>query len=395
MLFVARRYLFSPKSHSVVNIICCVSVVSLLMPVAAVIVLLSVFNGFSQLIGDVDHAVEGDLTVEVRSGHLFERSQIDVAAIEGLEGVEGLSFATEQMVMLRSGERSSVARLRGVDEEYASVVAIEDHVVAGEFDLSREEGYGVVVSGSLMGELKARALDEQIEILALKTGAMQSLIPVWQYASESASVGGVVQLDEESGSMAYGSQELVEELVGRGGIASRLMIKVANDRHLESTQRAIQQILGDDFSVKNRAQMNPTTYNIVRYEKLGVGLICGLVMVLASFSLLGALTMLIIEKRDDVATLRAMGASAGDVRRIFLLEGGIISLCAVVLGVALGCGVTLVQQYIGIVELPSQSMVVNYYPVELMTSDVAWVVSVALLIAVSISWLTVKGVKFR
>ncbi len=397
MLLIARRYLLSPKSHSVVNVICCVSLISLLLPVAAVIVLLSVFNGFGEMIDEMSYAVESSLTVEPRQGRLFERDEIDTIALRGCDGVADFSFVAEELVLLKHGSQSGVVTLRGVDRSYVDVVDIEQNIRIGEFVTPPQDE--IVVGSVMASNLGIRSLESSmIEILSLKTNALQSLIPMWQYEVDSAQLTGIVLLDQESDErLAYTSQQLMDRMMGGSEVATRLMIEVEpkyrSSSSIQGVQRRVESIIGEEYSVKRREEMNPATYDIVRYEKLGIMLICTMVMMLASFSLLGALAMLIIEKRGDIATLRAMGCSMQDVKRIFIIEGGLISGVAIILGVIIGVGVTLAQQYIGFIELPSQSMAISYYPVKLIWGDVAAVVTAAVAISELITLLVVNNIR--
>ncbi|MFI3248648.1 MAG: FtsX-like permease family protein [Rikenellaceae bacterium] len=377
-----------------VNIIAGVSLVSLLLPVAAVIVLLSIFNGFSAMIGDMDSAIEGDITIQPTEGKLFTQSQIDKAAIESVAGVESISFSTEQTLLIEHKGQGTVLTLKGVDQNYASTIPIEEYVDAGKFQVELGDLERMVVGNAVASKLGIRSLsDITIDIYSLKTSPLQGMVPMGAYNAERAKLSGVVMLDiatEER--YAYASQRLVNRLLNVEDRASKLSIKVAEGADIEQVKGQIKDIVGGDYRVENRQELNPTIYQIIRYEKLGVMIICSLVIILASFSLLGALTMLIIEKRDEVATLRVMGVTHSDIRKIFLMEGGLISYVAISLGVVLGVAVTLAQEYLGIVELPSSSLVMQYYPVDLRFWDVVGVVAISGAISLVLSHLTVNGV---
>lgn len=394
LLLIARRYLLSHKSHSVVNIIAGVSLVSLLIPVAAVIVLLSIFNGFSSMISQMDSAVDGDLTIQLTKGKFFDKSDLDSEAIKKIDGVESISFSTEQTLLLQYNKQGTVLTLKGVDENYISTIPIEDYIDIGKFQVELGDLERIVVGNAAASKMGIRSLsDVTIDIYALKTGPLQSIIPMGSYNVGKAKLAGVYMLDlvtEER--YAYASQRVVNKLLEIDNGASKLSIKIAQNRDIELIKREIAKIVGEKFKVESRQELNPAIYQIIRYEKLGVMLICSLVIILASFSLLGALTMLIIEKRGDITTLRAMGTTHDDIRKIYLMEGGLISFSAIFLGVILGVSITLAQQYIGIVELPSSSMVLQYYPVDLKLWDVVSVVAISGVISLTLSYLTINRV---
>lgn len=391
MLLIARRYLLSAKSHSVVNLIAGVSLVALLVPVAAVIILLSVFNGFGQMVEDLSGAVDGDLTVRLAEGRLFEMS--DLEAVRGVEGVEAMSFITDQTMLLEHEGQSSVVTMRGVDGEYRAVVPIEEFMSVGAFDLDDR----IVMGNSLASNLGIRVVkSSEVTIYAMRRGLLQSFVPMSGYTTKRLDMAGVLWLDQESEQRyAFTSQEGVNELIGRGDVATRVAVKVAEGEDIASVSRRIKGVMGDRFRVESLAELNPTIYHIVEYEKRGIMLICTFVMLLASFTLIGALAMLIIEKRGDVMTLRAMGMTHGAVRRLFMMEGLLITIVATAMGVVVGVAVTLAQQHFGFVELPSTSMLVNAYPVELQWGDVVQTVVVAISISAILCWLVVRNMLIR
>ncbi len=384
MLLIARRYLLSAKSHSVVNIIAWVSLVSLLLPVAAVVVLLSIFNGFGAMVGSVEESVEGDLTIRVREGRRFDISEIDRAAVESIEGVEALSFQSEQMALLSNDGVNSLVTLRGVDEGYQDVVALGDRVYAGEFESDGKINIGL----SMAVKLGVRSLlRDSIDVISLNTSRLQSLLGVGRMSSSRLPIASIVALDADyEEQYGYTSIEEVNSLAGVEGVATRLSLRVDPEANIERTREAVEAVVGDRFKVELRSELNPTMYHIIRYEKMGVLLISSFVMLLASFSLIGALTMLIIEKSGDVETLRAMGMTRRAIRQIFFVEGVLISSVAIVGGVVLGSLTTLVQQHWGVIVLPSSSMEALAYPVELQCGDIVEVVAIALAMTLAISW---------
>ncbi|MFI3259815.1 MAG: FtsX-like permease family protein [Rikenellaceae bacterium] len=390
MFLIARRYLLSPKSHSVVNIIAGVSLLSLLTPVAAVIILLSVFNGFGAMIGEAEQMVDGDLTLSLSSGRLFEMADLDLSSVEG---VEAMSFSTQQTVLLEHRGESQLVELRGVDEHYDEVVAVWESIFVGAFDVGDDgEEASIVLAESMAAKLGARRVGESlIEVISPKMGALQSVVSMGGVASQQARLSGIYSVDYQSEqSYAYASQRVVNQLLGRDGVATRLSVRLADRADERRVRAQIEAIVGDRFRVENRSELNPAIHQVLRYEKMGVLLICSFVMALACFSLVGAMSMLMLEKRADVETLRAMGASNGLIRRIFLYEGVLIGGVAIVMGVVLGVVVTLIQQWFGVITLPTSALMTIPYPVELRVGDIVAVVLIAGVIALSLSSLVVN-----
>lgn len=394
MLLIARRYLLSTKSHSVVNIIAWVSLVSLLLPVAAVVVLLSIFNGLGSMVSGVESYVEGDLTLRLRDGRHFAVEEIDAAKLRGLDGVEGVSFVSDQLALLSYGGTNSVVTLRGVDDSYGDVVAIEDRLYAGTFTTGDADHPRIILGHTMAAKLGSRSVDRSVvELISLRSNKLQSAMGLSSESRTSSTLSGILTLDPEyEERYAYTSLESANALIGREGYATRLSIKVAPRHSVERLRKDIEGVVGDSFRVESRSELNPTLHQIIRYEKFGVMLISSLVMLLASFSLIGAVTMLIIEKSDDITTLRSMGMSRRRVEMLFFEEGALISCCAIVAGVVLGSAVTLAQQQWGFVELPSSTMTALSYPVELRATDVASVVAMSLAITLPISWIVSRRV---
>lgn len=383
MLFIARRYLLSKKSHSVVNIIAVVSLFSLMLPVAAVIILLSIFNGFGAMVSTMDHAMEGDLTLSLKEGKLFEASELDSAELRRIKGVEALSYTTEAMLLAEYGGQNRLLSFRGVESDYCATLPIEDHVYVGRFETQLGDLDRVVIGNSVATSLGIRSLSNiDITLYALKTGRLQSYIPMGRHETRSLRLSGVVLLDESSEERyGYSSRRAINELLGREDALSRVIFKVREGADIERVKATIKSLVGDRFKVETRLELNPALYQIIHSERMGIMMICLLVMILASFSLLGALAMLIIEKRGEMETLRSMGATRSDVRRIFVIEGVLLSSVAIGLGAVLGVVLTLVQAHYGIIEMPMASAITSIYPVDLEWLDVVYVVAMAMIIS--------------
>ncbi len=392
MLLFVKRYLFAKKSHSVVNVITALSLVSISLPVAAVIILLSVFNGFGELVRLTNRVVDADVTVVRSRGNLFDRDAIDTQALLLISGVEALSFASEQTMLLENEGRQGVVTLRGVDSAFLSVVPLDESIVKGQYQVALGELDRIILGRSMAFSLGAHNIvDRFVELYALKESGFSSLLPMSNYTQRRIKISGLYSADMQSEERyALTSLRAVEQLTSSQGKATQLLISLSDGADEKSTIEAIAKQLGDELEVKSRYDLNPMLYDIIEYEKWGVLFISLLIMLLASFTLIGALSMLIIEKQDDISTLRAMGGSWPFIRQIFFGEGVLISSVGVALGVVVGCCLTLLQKTYGMVRLPAQTFLSDKYPVELLASDVIIVVVLSLLISVALSYVVVK-----
>lgn len=372
----ARRYLFSAESRSVVNLIAGLSVVAVAMPVAAMIILLSVFNGFEGLVRSTWSAFDAQLTVVPREGSTFAVDRIDTAALTRIPEVERCSFILEQSALLQHKGRQAIATVRGVDDAYDAVLGWSDAVVAGDGAVRIGDLERMVVGQAMAVQLGIRSLaDAHVDAYAVRRGTVPSLLPSANYTRRTVLAGGVFALDGETEQRyVLVSLRLARDLFNYPDRASALLLRLAEGSDPDRIKKAVAQVAGDGFDVRTRYELRASFYRIMTYEKWGIFFISLLVLVIASFSVIGALTMLIVEKRNDIETLRALGADNRLVRSIFRTEGLLICALGAGIGVAIGVAATLAQQYFGWIELPADSFLTKSYPVEFRFGDLVVVV---------------------
>lgn len=387
----ARRYLFSRKSHSVINIIASVSTLSVAVPVAAMIVLLSVFNGFESLVRSMSSTFDADITVSAAVGGSFDTARVQAGRIRSIEGVRAVSLVAEQSVLLSCNGRRTTATLKGVDDSYADVVPVASTVTSGRWGVRTGDFDRAVVGQGVAYTLGIRSLaDADVDVYALSRSTFSSIVPFDNYRRRSLPVGGVFALDAATdGQYVLTSLGAAQRLFSWDGRATALEIAVGQGADTERVRRAVADIAGDGFRVRTREEKNATIYGIMRAEKWGIFFISLLVLVVASFSIVGTLAMLIIEKRGDVRTLAAMGADRRFIRSIFVGEGTLVSGIGAAAGVVAGVGLCLAQQRFGIITIPADTFLVTDYPVELHASDLLAVVAAMAVVTQAVSRLTV------
>ncbi len=344
----ARRYLFSPHSRSVVNLISGLSVAAVAMPVAAMIVLLSVFNGFESLVRSMYSAFDPDLSITPRQGRTFPAG---------------------------------------------AVFPLSDAVVTGAWRVREGDRNYLVVGQAMAWTLGIRSLaDADVALYAVRRGSFSSLLPIENYTRRTVPVGGIFSLDlETEQSYVLTSLELAQRLFNYPDRVSSLVVRLAPGADAERVRRAVAEEAGDGFRVRTRDELRASFYRIMTYEKWGIFFIALLVLVVASFSVVGALAMLIVEKRDDIATLRALGADLGLVRSVFRAEGLLICALGAAAGVVLGVGASLVQQHFGLIEIPAETFLTKSYPVEFRPADLAAVLAAFAAVALLLTGITVRG----
>ena len=386
----ARRYMFSPKSHSVINIIASVSVLAVAVPTAAIIILMAMFDGLVATIEECNHAVDADIEICAARGQTFYRDSLDFEQLMRIEGVEASTAYIEQSVMAVVGEHRATISLRGVDDTYSDVIALDEHFIMG--DMSVVERGQMVLSSSVAAELGVHhRRDAEINLYALNRKQISTLLPTSGISRSTQRLGGEVVTNAENDAMlAIADVESVQKLLNYSGRLSCVAIKLANDADAEAVRDELQRVVGKDFEVLTREDKNAATHAILRIEKFAILLIGMLIAVVAAFSIIGSVLMLITEKQRDIATLRTMGASRSLVTRIFVGEGMLLTIVGCLIGTILGVGFALGQQHFGWIKIPG-NMIVESYPVALNPWDVVVVNAIMLLIGLAISSLTVRA----
>lgn len=388
--FIAGRYLRSRKSHSVINIISGVSVAAMATPVAAMVILLSVFNGLEGMVRTLYRAVDADITIRAAEGTVFDVAAVDTAAIRAAEGVETLSLVLEQGAMAEVGDRRTIVRLRGVERTYEDVVPVAQTIYGGTFAVGVDDSRSVVLGHRTAQELgmSRQAAGDMVTLYAINRTRFSSLLPVGGYTRRTLPVAGFYSIDDENGDVAYVSLDVAQDMFNYEGRASSVAVKLAAGADADAVAERLQRIAGEGMEVLTRERSN-SIYRLMALEKWGVFAVALLVLVVASLTVVGTIVMIMIDKRDDAATLRMMGANRATVRDIFVGEGHLLAGVSLVLGVAAGVGLTLLQQTVGLVRLQTATLMVDIYPVELHAADVLLTAAAYIVVAHVVTRLTV------
>jgi lipoprotein-releasing system permease protein len=382
----ALKYLTSPKSHSVINIIATVSLLAVVVPVAAMVILLSVFNGFESLVRDLYKVVDADIEIATQGGFDINDTAFR-ESVAGTEGVEAMSFITERQALLSYRDNRVAVRLRGGDEEYQKVVPIEEYTSVGNSVVQLGEldrlmlGEGVAYD---LGMYSVAAGD--VEVYSLGGGHIGSIMPTFALRNESLDVCGTFVIDQQHAtSFALTSLRAANRIFGVEGRADRVLVKVADGASHSRVAEHLRAELGGRFKVTLREEKNEGFYAIMRYEKWAIFFVSLLVLVIASLSIIGTVIMLVIEKQDERQTLLSMGADNIFIRGIFVREGLLISGIGGAIGLVLGVAITLAQQHFGFVKMPNGNFLIENYPVELQVTDLAVIFVVFVVVALGVS----------
>jgi lipoprotein-releasing system permease protein len=390
---IAGRYVRSPKSHSVINMISAVSIVAMAIPVAAIILLLSIFNGLERMALDNLKSVDPDLSITPREGTTFRVEELPSALLDDLADVEQYSFILEQSALAQMGASRAVVQVRGVDEGYTSVVPVAKNILVGEFTTRAEENDYVVAAHGVMQDLsslRTTAIGESMQLYAINRTRISTLLPVGGYTRRELPIAGIYSIDEDNRSLVITSLKAAQSLFNYADRASAVEIRLREGASPLRLAEQLQAAVGEHFDVRTREQRN-SIYRLMAIEKWGVFCIAVLVMIVASLSIVGTLVMVIIDKRDDVRTLRTIGARRDFVRDIFTAEGLLMALLSLVLGLVLGAGLALLQQHFGFVGIDAQTLQVNAYPVEVHLQDILLTVVAYAAVSYIVVKLTVRA----
>ena len=392
-LFFARRYLFSKKSHSVINIVSGVSAFSVAIPVMAMVILLSVFNGFEGLIKSMYRSFDPDIRITPVRGKVFTIDSLPRERFLAIDGVRDAAYALEDNAVFEYRDRQAFGTMCGVDSLYRQVVPLDSLRTEGVFQLQFGDFPEAYVGQGMAYALGIRVnLNSPISVYVPRRGRVSPLLPYSFYKKQNIFPSGVFALEAEvDGKYVIVPLHFAQQLLDYPGQASSVAIRLEADASPQRVQQQIGQWLGDDYKIQSRYQQKESFYRIMMYEKWGIYFIILLVLVIASFSLIGSLVMLIIEKRKDSQTLVTMGADTKLLRKIFVAEGMLIYLIGAGGGLLLGVALALAQQHFGFLKLSGETFLIDAYPVEVHPSDLAWVIVTFVSVSYLISVLTVRA----
>ena len=363
----AFRYLFARKSHNVINLISGISVAGMAIGTAALIIILSVFNGFNQLVSESLGDAQPDLIVKPATGKAFVPDSTTFAWLYDQDMVFNMSSVIEEQAFISFDGKQSLARVKGVDSVFEEESPIKNHITDGVFSLHRGTGAGAVIGSSLAWsmEINPRFVAPLEIYYPDREGAVSLANPTSSLRSATARVNGIFALNSElDAEMVLVPIETMRELLDYENEVSSIEIRVVKDtpdKALGELVKELETRLGPGYEVLDRYKQNEALYKLI------------FIVIIIAFNIYSSLTMLIIEKKEDIGTLRSLGAPEPMTRRIFLLEGWLISLLGLVIGLVIGIAFVLLQQKFGLIRMPG-NYIINAYPVILKATDILWTV---------------------
>ncbi len=400
-LHIALRYLFAKKSQNIINVISMISVSGVLVGSLALIVVLSVFNGLHGLIGSLYGSFDPDLKIVPANGKVFSMDTIPSEDILAINGIEHMASILEDHVLIRSNNRQVPASLMGVDENFAAVSGIDSIIIEGEYKLKHNSRNLGVVGYILADQLGLRLnfVKPLIVYAPRRTGRINMMRPDLSFKKEYLHPAGIFAVRQ----IEYDSQYLIVNIDQARGlfdygddIVSSLGISLTENFRADKIKILISELLGTDFKVQDRQEQHATFYKLMQVEKLMAYLILLFILIIAIFNVIGTLSLLIFEKRESIGTLRSMGADRSLINKIFLIEGWLISLAGVTVGVLLGALLVWLQQEFGMLRFQGGgAFVVEAYPVALEWTDMVLVYVTVSLVGLVAAWYPVRVIVRR
>jgi len=392
-LYIAKRYLFAKKSRNAINVISSISVAGVTVGTMALIIVLSVFNGLETLVRSIFNTFDPDLKVTPVEGKTFVPDIAKLSLLSAINGVACYSQCVEENALLRYGDKQYVAAIRGVDGHFAQVTGIDSSMWDGEFILRSSQGRPYAVPGIGVANFLGIRVNfiEPLNIYVPKRTGTADLDPEDAFNRNFIFPSGIYQVEQEYDSKyVFIPIDFARERLEYDSEVTSLEIKFEEGAKEAVVQKEVARLFGKEFTVQNKYEQQEIFYKVMRSERIAIFFILTLILIIASFSIIGSLTMLIIEKERDIEILKSLGADNQLIRKIFIFEGWLISIFGAVAGIVLGFAVCWVQQRYGLVRLQSDSLIVNAYPVVMKVRDFIVVPATVLLIGFWAAWYPVR-----
>lgn len=387
----AWRYFKAKKSTNAINIIAWTSVAAIVIGTAALILVLSVFNGFEDLVKSLYSSFYTDLKVTAVTGKTIHVSPAQLQQLKATRGVKSFSLVVEEKALVQNNDNQSVIFLKGVDDQYRYTTGVADHIVRGNYDLGNADqpklilGAGIEAALNIQADrnifyldiyLPRKSTSEQIDQLNdISSDSIQSS-SVFMIQQDFDNKYGITNIDFAKRALKFDEDEY-----------SGLEISLQDPGKAEDIQKQVQKIFSGDYKVQTRYQQNQSLYSVMNMERWIIyGVLC-LILVVAAFNMIGALTMLVLEKQKDISILHALGSSNGFIQRIFLSEGLLLAFLGTVAGMGIAYLLAILQINFHLIPLTGGSFLIDYFPVKLRLMDFLLVSATVFVIAVLASWL--------
>jgi len=389
--FIAKRYFSTKKNSNFVHIISWVSLLGVATGTAALILVLSVFNGFEDLVLKMYNSFDPHLKITADEGKVFNPEKISTV-LDNSE-FESSAYILEEKVLLKYQQKEFIATVKGVSETYQELTNFNSLLVDGEYINSYENKNVAVVGMGVAYHLSIGlgTMFEQLQVFVPNRNSKTLLNPQTAFKQGSVLPVGIfsiqAELDQE---YIITPLAFIQQLAARDNNISAVEIKLKNEHRMLAIQEQLASALGDDFIVKNRFEQQEFLYKILNTEKLAVFLILAFIMIIATFNIIGALSMLMLDKQKDITTLKSLGCTVQDIQSVFFRKSMLTILLGIVTGLFIGLGLAFLQQTFGFIAMGGGSFVINTYPIAIVFTDIILVSFTVFAIGLLASWYPAK-----
>ena len=395
-LFIANRYLLAKKSHNLINIITWISILGISVGSFALIVVLSAFNGLEKVISSMNNRLTPDLQIATIKGKTIDLTTFPLGELKDIQGVDYVIPTITEDALFRANEKQHIGQVKGVGLEYQQIDRLNE-VVFGDTDLvlsDEDEHYFAVPGAGVAWYLGINAYNPyaMVRVYVPKRGNASLMSLENSFNSDVLTIQSVFSTEQEQDEkMVLVPFDWLSELLEYEDKANNVELFLSPDADVNKVKKTVTSLIGDDYVVKNQQEQQETLYKIMRSEKWAVYVILTFILILATFNVVGSLSMLMIDKRKDTEILKAMGADNRLIQRVFMNEGLLISVAGGLIGLLLGVILVLLQQQFGFVKFGTGgNYVVDVYPVLLKFKDVLLIFATILVVGCTSAFLTVR-----
>jgi len=395
-LYIAKRYLISKKRRNVINIISGISIIGVGVGTMALIVIMSIFNGFDDLLKNLYNSFDPDLKITAAEGKSFTPDSSTFSALTSHPAVQEFTQVVEENALLKYDEQQFIARLKGVDSNYTNVSGVDTMITSGKFELY-DNGIPLCVAGQGVAYSLSLGINRHTPVHCFVPKRDAHFTGSFMDASTAINqkriyVAGYFSIQQDfDNQYVIVPIDFARDIFGYDDELSSIEVKLAPGTNDQKVKTELQASLGDKFLIRDRQEQHALFYKIMASEKWAVFLILSFILLIASFNVIGSLTMLILDKKEDIYTLRSLGADNKTISRIFLLEGWLITAVGAVFGLVIGTVLCWLQMEFGLIKLGgSGSFIIDAYPVILRGIDFVLVFFTVLLIGFLAAWYPVR-----
>jgi lipoprotein-releasing system permease protein len=372
-LYIARRYLFAKKSTNAINIISTISVLGVFVGSAALIIILSVFNGFEEVVLKMFNTITPQLVIAPAKGKTFDPNTAYFRQLSTNKSIYSYTQVLSENALLRYHDKQSVGLVKGVSTSYLKNKSLDSITIQGKFVIQNSSGPNAVIGSAIQNYLMVNTNDPftQLQVFSPRKGITPgSVNPADDFVDLYIPVSGIFEVQQDFDNIAIVPLSFARKLLQEETKVSSIEINLQKGVDADDFKERIEERLGTGFIVKDRIEQNKALYNILGTEKWAVYIILTFILIIAIFNIIGSLTMLVIDKIKDIAILSSLGAGKSLIKRIFLFEGMMITMAGCIFGLLIGFGFCLMQQRFGWIKMSQENLLIsNAYPIGLKWKD--------------------------